>query len=65
MYIQINNLPLGSVAQTEIIKALKQMKDDGWKNGRTILLVSWGGSELGLIESNEWAQHHRKKLQHM
>ena len=55
----------GTVAQTEMINVIGQMKAAGWQQRRTLLFASWAASEYGLIGSYEWVKQMRKRIQNM
>lgn len=46
----------GTAALIEISKKLGEMKAEGWKPRRTIVLCSWGVEEHGMLGSTEWAE---------
>ena len=47
----------GSAAMLELSRALIHLKNSkGWKPKRSILFLSWGAEEYGLIGSTEWVE---------
>ncbi len=52
----------GMVTVMEVARALGELRHQGWKPKRTILLCAWDGEEPGLIGSTEWVEHHAQEL---
>ncbi|KAK9450954.1 uncharacterized protein V1518DRAFT_425714 [Limtongia smithiae] len=46
----------GSAVMIELARAFGELKKQGWKPLRTIILASWDGEEYGLIGSTEWGE---------
>jgi N-acetylated-alpha-linked acidic dipeptidase len=53
----------GTAALVEISRALSVLKQNhGWQPRRSILFLSWGSEEYGLLGSTEWVEEFNKKL---
>lgn len=52
----------GSAALLEVAGALAEMRKQGWKPIRDIILASWDGEEYALLGSTEWVEDHAKYL---
>ena len=47
----------GTAAMLEISRALNELKlNKNWKPKRSIIFLSWGAEEFGLIGSTEWVE---------
>jgi N-acetylated-alpha-linked acidic dipeptidase len=47
----------GTAALVEISRAFSSLKtNNGWKPRRSIVFLSWGAEEYGLIGSTEWIE---------
>ncbi|KAK9465134.1 hypothetical protein V1512DRAFT_266760 [Lipomyces arxii] len=46
----------GSAVMIELARAFGELKANGWKPLRSIILASWDGEEYGLLGSTEWAE---------
>ncbi|CCE82677.1 Piso0_002414 [Millerozyma farinosa CBS 7064] len=54
----------GSAVLLEIARALGELKANGFKFKRTIILQSFDGEEYGLLGSTEFGEYASKRLQH-
>jgi N-acetylated-alpha-linked acidic dipeptidase len=52
----------GTSAMLEAARAFGELRKNGWKPRRTIILCSWDGEEYGLIGSTEWAEEYADEL---
>ena len=53
----------GTAALVEISRALSVLKHNhDWQPRRSILFLSWGSEEYGLLGSTEWVEEFNKKL---
>ncbi|KAK9244047.1 hypothetical protein V1506DRAFT_542545 [Lipomyces tetrasporus] len=52
----------GSAVLIELARAFGELKAQGWKPLRSIVLASWDGEEYGLLGSTEWAEDLAKYL---
>ena len=48
----------GSSVVLELARSLGELRRQGWRPRRTIVLASWDGEEFGLIGSTEWVEEH-------
>lgn len=46
----------------ETARALSELRSDGWRPDRTVVLAGWDGEEYGLLGATEWAEEHRAEL---
>lgn len=53
----------GSAVLLSLAKALGELKKQGWRPLRTIILASWDGEEYALLGSTEWGEDHATYLQ--
>ncbi len=53
----------GAAALLETARSLAELRKDGWKPKRTIILALWDAEEFGLIGSTEWVEKHLQDLQ--
>jgi N-acetylated-alpha-linked acidic dipeptidase len=53
----------GSAALMELARTLGQLKREGWRPKRSILLASWDAEEFTLTSSTEWGEQHADRLQ--
>lgn len=51
-----------NAALLETARGLGELRKQGWKPRRTIILASWDGEEWGLLGSTEWAEKHAAEL---
>lgn len=53
----------GTAAMLEMTRVLTEnMKKTGWKPKRTMIFISWGAEEYGLVGSMEWIEQFQKQL---
>ena len=52
----------GTAQMLEIAKVLGAKLKTGWRPRRTIIFLSWGAEEFGLIGSREFVEDFRRKL---
>jgi N-acetylated-alpha-linked acidic dipeptidase len=52
----------GMVATMEEIRALGELRKQGWQPRRTLIYAAWDAEEQGLIGSTEWAEAHADEL---
>lgn len=52
----------GTVAEMEEVRALAELRKQGWQPKRTIIYAFWDGEEPGLLGSTEWAETHAAEL---
>ncbi|KAK4450236.1 glutamate carboxypeptidase-like protein 2 [Podospora aff. communis PSN243] len=48
----------GSAILVEFTKAIKKLRETGWKPKRNVVLGSWDAEEYGLLGSTEWVEEH-------
>ncbi len=54
----------GAAALLETARTLAELRKQGWRPKRTIVLALWDGEEFGLLGSTEWAEKHQDELSH-
>ncbi len=52
----------GMVATMEEMRALGELRKQGWRPRRTLIYAAWDAEEQGLIGSTEWAETHADEL---
>jgi N-acetylated-alpha-linked acidic dipeptidase len=52
----------GTASMMELTRALGQLKKDGMRPRRTIVVCSWDGEEMGLTGSTEWGEQFAGEL---
>ncbi len=52
----------GASSLLETARTLSELRKQGWKPKRTIVLALWDGEEFGLIGSTEWVEKHAEEL---
>lgn len=52
----------GMVATMEEMRALGELRKQGWQPRRTLIYAAWDAEEQGLIGSTEWAETHADEL---
>jgi len=52
----------GAAALLETARSLAELRMQGWRPKRTIVLALWDGEEFGLVGSTEWAEKHAVEL---
>lgn len=52
----------GTVAEMEEVRALAELRKQGWQPKRTIIYAFWDGEEPGLLGSTEWVETHAAEL---
>jgi len=52
----------GTASMMELTRALGQMKAQGFRPRRTLILASWDGEEVGLTGSTEWGEEFADEL---
>ncbi|HMG36431.1 MAG TPA: M28 family peptidase [Blastocatellia bacterium] len=52
----------GMVTVMEAAHAFGELRKQGWKPRRTIIVCAWDGEEQGLLGSTEWAETHADEL---
>jgi N-acetylated-alpha-linked acidic dipeptidase len=52
----------GTASMMELTRALGQLKKDGMRPRRTIIVCSWDGEEMGLTGSTEWGEQFADEL---
>lgn len=54
----------GSAAMMELSRVLMQLRNEtGWRPRRSLVFLSWGAEEYGLVGSMEWTEQFGKQLQ--
>jgi len=54
--------PSGTASMMELTRALGQLKQQGMRPRRTIIVCSWDGEEVGLTGSTEWGEQFADEL---
>jgi len=54
----------GTAAMLELTRSLGQLKHDGHRPRRTLVVCSWDGEEYALTGSTEWGEQFEDQLQH-
>jgi len=52
----------GTASMMELTRALGQMKQQGFRPKRTLIVASWDGEEVGLTGSTEWGEEFAAEL---
>jgi len=52
----------GAASLLETARGLAELRKQGWRPKRTIILTLWDGEEFGLLGSTEWAEKHQDEL---
>jgi N-acetylated-alpha-linked acidic dipeptidase len=52
----------GASSLLETARTLSELRKQGWKPKRTIVLALWDGEEFGLVGSTEWVEKHAEEL---
>src|SRR5215472_5615976 len=52
----------GASSLLETARTLSELRKQGWRPKRTIVLALWDGEEFGLLGSTEWAEKHQDEL---
>ncbi|MFQ5876209.1 MAG: M28 family peptidase [Acidobacteriota bacterium] len=52
----------GTAADLEIVRALGDLRREGWRPRRTIVLAFWDAEEMNLGGSAEWVEEHAEQL---
>ena len=52
----------GAASLLETARTLAELRKQGWRPKRTIVLALWDGEEFGLLGSTEWAEKHQDEL---
>ena len=52
----------GTASMMELTRALGQMKAQGFRPKRTLIVASWDGEEVGLTGSTEWGEEFAEEL---
>jgi N-acetylated-alpha-linked acidic dipeptidase len=52
----------GTASMVEMTRALGQMKAQGFRPKRTLIVASWDGEEVGLTGSTEWGEEFAEEL---
>ena len=52
----------GTAAMLEAVHGLGELRRNGWRPHRTIIICSWDAEEEGLIGSTEWAEQYAPEL---
>lgn len=52
----------GEISLVEMARGFDELFKRGWKPLRTIKLISWDGSSMGLLGSTEYGEYHAQKL---
>src|SRR6202171_773918 len=52
----------GASSLLETARTLSELRKQGWKPKRTIVLALWDGEEFGLVGSTEWVEKHGEEL---
>jgi len=52
----------GTASMLEVARVLGEKLKTGWRPRRTIIFLSWGSEEFGLIGSREFVEEYKKKL---
>ena len=52
----------GTASMLETARVLGQKLQNGWRPRRTIVFLSWGAEEFGLIGSREFVEQYKNKL---
>jgi N-acetylated-alpha-linked acidic dipeptidase len=52
----------GASSLLETARTLSEVRKQGWKPKRTIVLALWDGEEFGLVGSTEWVEKHAEEL---
>lgn len=53
----------GTASMMELSRALGELKKQGWRPRRTLVICSWDGEEYALTGSTEWGEQFRDELQ--
>jgi len=52
----------GTASLVELTRALGQLKEQGFRPKRTLIVASWDGEEVGLTGSTEWGEEFAQEL---
>ncbi len=53
----------GAAVVLETARSLAELRSQGWRPKRTIVLALWDGEEYGLLGSTEWVEKHAAELE--
>lgn len=52
----------GTASMMELTRAFGELKKNGWRPRRTLVVCSWDGEEVALTGSTEWGEHFAAEL---